>query len=334
MNRPLALLAVCATPLLACMPHARAQVAARGFPSGIWTIQDENASISTQSLTDRFYVNGLHIGWTSHAGAVPAGLANFGHAVLGAGEQRISISLTQKIYTPEDTAAIDPPPGDEPYAGSLLGSAELIQDTASSRTVLGFDAGVIGRDAGAEIVQNGFHAVIGQRGTHGWAYQLPSEPAFDVLASRTWRVPAGHIGTVEMDALPQLSAMVGTTEAYIQPAVSFRIGQGLNSDFGAPLLRPGPSGSDAYRPTRPLVWYVFGGIAGRLVGHDEYLSGADFQSSRSVNPTRGVGTFDAGIAIIWHGLRFSYTQVFQTKRFQGEPGGIHEYGSLAVSARF
>jgi lipid A 3-O-deacylase len=334
MIKRLSLIALCAAPL-AGMAQAHAQTAAPAFPSGTWTIQDENASISTQSLTDRYYVNGLHIGWTSHEGAVPDAIANFGHALLGAGDQRISVSLTQKIFTPDATAAIDPPVNDEPYAGALLGTFALIQDTANSRTVVGFDAGVVGRDAGAELVQNGFHAVIGQHGTHGWAYQLPSEPAFDVLASRTWRVGVAKFGNgLEVDALPQLAGMVGTTEAYIEPAVSLRIGEGLNSDYGAPLLSPGPSGSDAYRQTRPFVWYVFGGVAGQFVGHDEFLSGADFESSRAVNPTHAVGQLDAGVAIIWHGVRFSYTQVVQTRRYVGQIGGIHEYGSLAVSAKF
>lgn len=332
MTRSLVLLAACAASLVVAAPLAHA---GQGFPSGIWTLQDENASISIQSPTDRYYVNGLHLGWTSNADAVPAGVARFARSVFGPGNTRISISLTQKILTPDNTRAINPPMGDEPYAGALLGTAELIQDTAATRSVIGFDAGVVGRDAGAEIVQNGFHAVIGQAGTHGWAYQLPSEPAFDLLASRTWRVPvAGFGGGLQMDALPQVSGMLGTTEIYVQPAVTFRIGEGLNSDFGAPLLRPGPSGSDAYSPTRPFVWYVFAGVAGTLVGHDEFLQGANFQASRSVDPERVVGQVEAGIAIIWRGVRFSYTQVFQTRRFHGEIGGIHEYGSLAVSARF
>jgi len=348
MTRSLPLIALCAVPLLYAAP-ALAQMSgpaasdatttdtatSGGFPSGTWTIQDENASISTQSLTDRYYVNGLHIGFTSHVGDVPEAVANFGHDMLGAGDQRISISLTQKLFTPNSTNLIDPPTNQEPYGGSLLGTFELIQDTADSRTVLGFDAGVVGRDAGGEIVQNGFHSIIGQSGTHGWAYQLPSEPAFDVLASRTWRVGMAKFGNgLEVDALPQIAGEVGTTEAYIEPAMTFRIGEGLNSDFGAPLLRPGPSGSDAFRQTRPLVWYVFGGVAGKFVGHDTFLSGADFQSSRAVNPTHAVGQLDAGVAVIWHGVRFSYTQVFQTRRYVGQVGGIHEYGSLAVSAKF
>jgi lipid A 3-O-deacylase len=307
----------------------------QGFPAGIWTLQDENASISTQKPTDRFYVNGFHIGWTSSVGDVPTSIADLGHAVWGDGTQRISLGVTQQIFTPAATQAINPPLNDEPYAGYLAATLGLIQDTGTTRSVLEVDAGVVGRDAGAEIVQNGFHSIIGQSGTHGWAYQLPSEPAFDLLVSRTWRFPLAQFGNgLGVDTLPQVSGMVGTTQIYAEPAVTFRIGQGLDSDFGPPLLSPGPSGSDAYQPTRPFGWYVFGGVASDFVGHDEFLQGSDFQTGRSVDPYRVVGQGNLGVMVIWHGLRFSYTQVFQTRRFYGQTGSIHEYGSFAVSAIF
>jgi lipid A 3-O-deacylase len=52
-------------------------------PAAVWTFQDENASISTSRLTDRYYVNGLLIGWTSPTGATPDFLAKW-----------VSLSLT------------------------------------------------------------------------------------------------------------------------------------------------------------------------------------------------------------------------------------------------
>lgn len=331
MNRTLAVLAMSASLSVLIPATSRAD---GSFPGGTWTIQDENASISTQALTDRYYVNGVHLGWTSNAGEVPGAVAALGHAVLGQGRQRISISLTQKIFTPAATTLINPPLNDEPYAGSLLASFSLIQDTAGSRTIMGFDTGVFGRDAGAEIVQNTTHAIIGQGRTHGWAYQLPSEPAFDVFASRIWRLKlAGSGAGLQADALPQLSAMAGTTEIYAEPGVVFRVGEGLDADFGTPLLSPGPSGGDAYS-ARHFAWYVFAGAGAKLVAHDEYLQGALYQPSRSVRPNRVVGSFEAGAAVIWRGVRLTYTQVFQTERFHGQTGGIHEYGSLAASVRF
>ena len=304
------------------------------FPSGIWTIQDENASISTAQPTDRNYVNGFNLNWTSKPGEVPAFAANLGHAIWGDGTQRVSLGIMQQTYTPTDTTAINPPLNDEPYAGYLVATFGLIQDTDTTRNVISLYAGVVGRDAGGELVQNDFHAIIGQKGTHGWAYQLPSEPAFNGQISRTWRFPVATFDGLETDVLPQIAGAVGTTQIYLQPAVTFRIGQGLKSDFGAPLLASGPSGADAYQQTRPFVWYFFGGVSSQFVGYNEFLQGADFETSRSVDPYRVVGEADLGAAIIWRGLRFSYTQVFQTRSYYGEVGNLHEYGSFSVSGTF
>ena len=306
----------------------------QSFPSGIWTLQDENASISTAQPTDRNYVNGFAANWTSNPGEVPAFAANLGHAIWGNGTQRISLGILQQTFTPTNTAAIDPAPNDEPYAGYLVATFGLIQDTATVRNQLSFYAGVVGRDAGGELVQNDFHAIIGQKGTHGWAYQLPSEPAFNAQMSRTWRLPVGRFDGLETDVLPQIAGALGTTQIYLEPAVTFRIGQGLNSDFGTPLLAPGPSGGDAYQATRPFVWYFFGGVASQFVGYNEFLQGADFETSRSVDPYRVVGQGDLGVAVIWRGLRFTYTQVFQTRSYYGEVGNLHEYGSFSVSGTF
>jgi hypothetical protein len=82
------------------------------------------------------------------------------------------------------------------------------------------------------------------------------------------------------------------------------------------------------------VWYVFGSAAAKVVGHDETLQGSDFQTSRSVDPYRVVGTFEAGATVIWRGVRFSYTQVFQTNRFYGQRGSLHGFGSLSAAFTF
>jgi len=325
------LAAFASVALLALPAAARAQTAVE---SGIWTLQDENASIATNSPSDRFYVNGVNLSWTSPVGMVPDSVAGFGHALFGDGAQRINLGLEQQLYTPFDTRAINPPKNDEPYAGYLVVNLSLIQDTANTRSILCANLGVIGAGAGGEIVQNGFHAVIGQSGTHGWAYQLPTEPAVDFLGARIWRLPLAQFGGIETDALPQISAMAGLTEDYVQPALGLRLGQNLNADFGPSLLTNSPSGGDAYDQSVPIAWYVFGSAAAKLVGWDETLEGSDFQSSRSVPVTRTVGTFEAGAAIIWRGWRFSFTQVFQTSRFQHETGNIHEFGSFAVSGTF
>lgn len=302
--------------------------------AGIWTLQDENASISASKPTDRYYVNGFHLGWTSPEGAVPSGLSGLASGLFGAGATRMNIGLTQQLFTPNDTKSDNPPLNDEPYAGYLAVNLGLTQDSADTRSMLGLNLGLVGPAAGGEWVQNNFHSVIGQKGTHGWAYQLPTEPAIDLNAARIWRMSMGSVAGLETDMLPQISGMAGLTQDYLQPAIGFRIGSGLKSDYGPPLLTQSPTGGEAYNPTQPVVWYVFGGGGAKIVAHDTFLQGTVFRDSRSVPIKHVVGSFDIGAALIWRGLRFSYVQVFQTDRFRDQEGSLHEFGSFSVSGAF
>ena len=122
---------------------------------------------------------------------------------------------------------------------------------------------------------------------------------------------------------------------YVQLGATFRIGQGLNSDFGAPRIQPGLSGTDAYTQTRPFAWYVFAGADGQAIARDIFLDGNTFRSNGPhVSKKAFVGEFQAGLAVLYRGLRISYTQTWQTEQFNGQKAGLFNFGSLAVSAKF
>jgi hypothetical protein len=303
-------------------------------PISIWTIQGENASISTAGLTDRYYTNGLRLGWTSGTDATPDFLAPVARTLWGDGQMRVSFDLTQQIYTPADTTARVPPPGDRPYAGILMGNFGILEDTNDTRSTLVLGLGVIGPAALGEQVQNGFHDLIGQAHNNGWSSQLKNEPALQITSGRVWRLNTGTLGGLETQALPDLEAGVGTVRIYALSGLTMRIGQGLDSDFGAARLRPGMTGGDAFHPTRPFAWYAFAGFDGQAVAYDATLNGNLFQSSPSVKITPFVGEMQLGFAMMFHGVRLTYTHVLQTQEFQHQKGGLHQFGSLALSVRF
>jgi len=113
-----------------------------------------------------------------------------------------------------------------------------------------------------------------------------------------------------------------------------RIGQGLDSDFGAPRIRPGLTGTDAYMGTLPFAWYVFAGVDGQAVAFDETLDGLPFQNTRHVSRLPMVGEFEAGFAIVTHGMRLTATQVVQSNEFRGQTNGRFQFSSVALSFKF
>lgn len=334
MNRRTLVLCLATALSMAAAVTARAQDMPED-KTAIWTLQDENASVSTAGLTDRFYVNGLHLGYVSGTDAVPDMLQRVGRAVwAGGGQLRFTASLDQQIFTPGNTSTPYWPPGDRPYAGLLFGNVGLYRDVPDSRSILGLSLGLVGPGALAAQTQDWVHSVIGQTRDQGWDSQLRNEPLVELTSARTYRLNTGTIGGLETQALPDLAVGLGNLRIYAQTGVLFRFGQGLDSDYGPPRLFPGPSGGDAFRPTRPFAWYVFLGGDGQGILRDITLDGNDFSAGPSVTLQPFVGELELGAAIMLYGTRLTYTQVIQSQEFQHQKGGPHQFGSLALSVRF
>ena len=314
--------------------------------TGTWTVQGENDAVSTlKGTSDQYYTSGLRINWTSGTDTLPAPIAKINKAILGEGVQRISMGIQQLIFTPSNTQVRSPwAPGQphnsllrtRPYSGVLLGTINLINDTDLSRSVFGIQAGVMGPASLARQVQNGFHNMIGDTTNKGWSHQLQNQIIFQVQAGRVWRLPIVKVYGIEMDTLPSVAAAAGDFQIYGKIGDMIRIGQGLNSDFGVPTITAsGTDGTDAYKATRPFAWYVFGGVTGQAVAYDASLQGNTMRSnSLHVDKRWDVGEIHAGLAVMFYGLRVSYSQVWQTQQFKGARSGLFNYGSVMISAKF
>ncbi|MBU6426613.1 MAG: DUF2219 family protein [Rhodospirillales bacterium] len=301
-------------------------------PHNIVTIQLENDALSIPS-TDELYTSGERLGYVGPTGWVPGFIANLGHGLFGEGTQRLEIDLQQQIFTPTNTQVYNPNPQDRPYAGQLSTRLSLIQDTTETRSILGAAVGIVGPAALGQSLQNGFHEAIGQTPNRGWHYQLHNEPTLDLYGGRIWREDVADFGPIGVQVLPQITGQVGNTEIYAQTGAILRFGQGLDSDFGPAVMQPQLSGMDAYTPTRPFVWYVFGGALGRFVAHDMLIQGNDFRSSRGTGLTHMQGDLEFGAAVIYRGVRISAVETFETPEFHHSAPAF-QYGSVALSVRF
>ncbi len=303
-------------------------------PDSIVTLQIENDSFSIPS-TDRYYTSGESLGYVLPTGKMPDFVSSLGHALFGEGSQRLAFNVQQVIYTPVDTQVYDPNPYDRAYAGQLTLHTTLIQDTDFTRSLAQVSVGVIGPDALGQSIQNGFHQIIGDKSTKGWSYQLRNEPTLDFFGGRIWRYNFGSTeeNAVGFQLLPQVTAQLGNSEIYAQGGMIARFGSGMDSDFGPAVIQPIMSGTDAYTPTQPVVWYIFGGALGRFVAHDTLVQGNNFQDSRGVSLQPLQADLEVGAAIIVYGVRVTATEVFTTPQFYGQVPAF-QYGSVAISARF
>lgn len=299
----------------------------------IITFQDEN---DLTAGTDRNYTNGARLGITLPTGVMPGFVADAGHWLWGDGLQRLSFDLSQNMFTPRVTQAVRPDPRDRPYAAILLGTASLIHDTDDRRDILSLGIGAIGPPALGEEAQNTVHRIVRAKTVKGWDYQLPGQPVVQITADRIWRLPLTPPGSaLEVDALPELTAGVGTWRIYAQGGLQVRVGQGLDADFGAARIRPGLTGSDAFNTDRTVAWYLFAGANGQAIAWDETLDGEPFASTRHVGRVPLVAEFQVGAVIMLsNSVRASLTQVWQTQEFRGQYGHMFSFSSAAISLKF
>jgi len=300
------------------------------------TLLSENDAYGLDG-SDRWYTNGLRLGWLSPEGALPAPLAWLDARLamlFGPANARWGVSLTQRIFTPVNKRTRDPDPRDRPYAGTLMAGLALDRRTGSTLDRFALQVGVVGPASLAQASQSTVHHALNIATPLGWGSQLRNEPLFNLSWERTWRLPltAAPAGALGVDILPATAISLGTEQVYAGAGARLRIGQGLEQDFGPPRIRPA-SETAAAPVGEEFGWYLFVGAGGRAVGHDITLNGNLWRDSPSVAPRHFVGEIEAGAAVFWRGTRLSFVHVWRSKEFiaQSRP---FEFGAIALTVAF
>jgi lipid A 3-O-deacylase len=321
----------------------------------IYTFQVENDVFNRLSRSDRDYTNGLRVGWLSPAlTEMQPGLVAlttlptfFGEAPARSVIRRVGISFGQNLYTPEDTYATQPIYNDRPYAAWLYGSVALQYtykrpdpktgiDEPVRLDTLQFDAGLIGPAAGGAFVQNNWHTLIGVAPTYGWANQLHNEPTLGLAFERRWRTGRSVLiedPKLEVDFIPRVGAALGNVATYASVGGTGRIGKNLRDDFGPTRARPALPGSEAFIGDGSFGWYLFAGLDAQVVGRNIFLDGNTDGDSLSVGHRPFVGEAQIGLAILYGGVRFTYTQVLRTPEFY-QQDRFTQFGSVNITFRY
>lgn len=324
-----------ATPL-----HAEAQTSEnRASDDQFLSIMVENDLFA--SGTDRHYTHGTRVAWLSATEAVP-GVVRDAVALVpwipDGAALRWALSAGQNMYTPEDLTRSDLIIEDRPYAGWLYGSAGMVADGGDTLDTLEITFGMVGPSSQAEPTQKLVHRLIDSQNPEGWDHQLKDEPGLIISYERVWRtlwdlgvtLPLGNALQVELS--PRAGGSLGNVYTYAEVGGMIRLGANLDADFGAPRIRPSLPGSILFHPSRDWAFYLFAGMGGRAVAHNVFLDGNTWRDSHSVDRRTFNGDVQGGFAVTVGGVRFSYTQIFRTKEFNGQKAP-DRFGAFNVSFR-
>ncbi len=312
------------------------------YSKGTYTFEFENDRIAN---TDRHYTAGFRFSWVSEPKEDdPAWVRDILtelYPFADLREGRVGLSFGQSMFTPENTQTTALVRDDRPYVGWLYGGISVHAETKSIQPTPGpdvldtveLDIGVVGPAAFGEQVQNTVHRLIGVATAKGWNNQLDNEPGIMLIGERKWRTnPVRALG-LEFDAIPHVGGSLGNIMTFANAGATLRFGQDLDVDYGPPRIQPSLSGLGAIERDRGFAWYVFAGAEGRIVARNIFLDGNTFSSSHSVDREIFVGDAQFGIAAIYEGVRFAFTQVYRTKEFEGQ-SQADRFGAISLSVRF
>ncbi len=297
--------------------------AAQTLPEGTYGLQLEN----DVGVSDRHYTHGTRLYWTSRRAAQGPGFVRKPLEFLWLPGDfqtaRVSLIGGQNIFTPEDKEATEVVPDDRPYAGWLYVGGAVHQESLrgdsgghfDELTTLELDVGVVGPWALGEETQRSIHDFGPTKDPAGWANQLDNEPAVVLWAERKWRSPVQRLGALELDVVPRLTGALGNVYTLAGLSTTLRLGQNLDIDYGAPLIRPGPTGSEAVARDQEIAWYLYGAIEGRAIARNIFLDGNTFSSSHSVDKKPFVADLAGGATFVWRGIRLTASAIWRTKEF-------------------
>lgn len=298
---------------------------------GVYAITIDNDVLAS---ADREYTAGLKLAYLSPEGEGRA----LARRLLRARDDeatRIGFAVGQSIFTPQDTQSTAPLVGERPYAGWLYGELSVYAARrGGAHDVLTATVGVIGPAALADEAQNTFHRIFGFREILGWDNQLPNEPAVMLSFDRVWRIGAPGRG-FGIDARPTLGASVGVPLTEARAGLRVRIGDDLPAAIGNARVQPTgfPSETGLSAAADGFSWRLFGGVAGRAVGRNQFLDGALFRDSLSVDSRAFVRDFETGGVVTLGGLELSFAYVWRGREYETQ-SAPHRFASLTLGAQF
>ena len=295
--------------------------------------------------SDDYFSNGWILSWDTRSAAqwedLLPGLLSDAVAQLpfidGPGaSKRISLSLSQLIFTPEDIDSPDLVPDDVPYAGALLAAVTFSAQDRTTLSAWQVVVGFVGPASFAEETQKLAHEAFHSKTPQGWAHQLDDEfivnlygqikHKFAMLGgSRGWGFEVGGVA----------SAAAGNLTTQVNAALEVRTGWRMPPGFD-----PDPFGrkvqTNGYledQVEHPFSFHLFASAAVRGWVNFIFLDGNTWKESHDVEKNAWSALFGVGLSTSVYRFRLNLEFGALTVPIEGR-GGYDGFGGLTVAYTF
>ncbi len=338
-------------------------VASKKPENTLWLLtlhwENDGTVLKPNHNTDRYYTNGFVASFTLRD-TEPAQLIDLLPAFddFTAGHRAFGIALGHHINTANDITQANPPLNDHPYSGYLYLAGFWERSNADTLDHVEVNAGVVGPSSYADDIQAGVHDFFDEPDPQGWDTQLGDEPVIQFYFRKKWKfgdkpayptwtgqgfvapapmaTPAGESAAnpLQFQVIPQVGLALGLAQRHLEGGALVRVGWNLPDDFGP--SRIADLTANGFGQPGALTVYGFARIGGRIVEHDMFIEGSNFEKSRGAEAETFVGEAQAGIGIAWRAdcfdLHATYSQTVLSRQFEGQ-NGTHAFGALTFGVR-
>jgi lipid A 3-O-deacylase len=214
----------------------------------------------------------------------------------------------QEIYTPR-IDAVEPLPGERPYAGWLYGAVTASAARPGRTRSLTLQLGVTGPPSLAEPVQDEIHKIGGFRPPLGWGHQLAFEPGVVLRYGEAWTA-ARDLGGASAEIGPEWEAALGNVLTAARA--------GLRARIGTAALRRGGDGV-----------FVAGGVREEWVGRNLFLDGNTFRGGPRVEKLAFVPQAEVGVGVRLGWLGLGYRAIYRGREYRTQ-ATAHPWGSISL----
>ncbi len=298
--------------------------------------------------TDRHYTHGTRIDYTFERLHVPSKLLwlqdNPLYPLRGR-DFTLGFFVGQLMYTPEDISLEDPPSDDRPYAGWLYVGYQAQRNFTESDSDIGafsygradrfaLSLGVIGKASGAEHVQKRVHKWTDSQRPEGWDNQIAQKAAIDVMYQHDWRVGHHFDNGWGAEVLPFAGGNLGNVFILGRLGAMFRAGYNIPDDFGVSPIRPTVFARAEEAPVQKFGAYVFVTTEGRLVLHNQLLTGSTPVEGQDIEREDWVSDLIWGVSTrLYERLAVDYMMIKRSKEFTTQRQSQH-FAAVSVSYSF
>jgi hypothetical protein len=303
--------------------------------------------IANDALTgsDDYFSNGWIISWNSRGAdrwedLAPGWLSGAIEAMPfmsgDPSQKRITLAITQLIFTPSDIENPELIVDDVPYAGALLFALSCSRQDPDSLTAWQIVTGMVGPASLAEETQDYVHTVIRTPVAEGWSHQLDDEFILNIHCQHKRKfLKAGNpdgwgfeLGGVAAAAVGNLTTQV---DAGIEIRAGWRMPPGFDPDpIGRAVLTHGYLGD---RVENPISVHLFASAAARGWARFIFLDGNTWKESHDVERNTWTAVFGGGVTAACYRFRVTLELGATSQPAEGA-GGFESFGGLALAYTF